>query len=118
MSTKLRIFVFMATILFDLYLLNTLKKDKVSLKYLLSWIFVSNIILLITIKPVILEKFTFILGIYNPMNALFFLGFIFILPILYINTISQSRNSDRLKILVQEIAIKNYESNRTHGDEK
>ena len=112
MSFKLQIFIFFITFLFIVYSLNILKKDKFSLKYFLSWIFISVTILFLTIKPVLLYKLSDILGIYDPMNALFFLGFIFVLIILYIATISQSRSSEKIKILTQEIAIKNYEIDR------
>ena len=75
------------------------------LKYALSWLFLELGILIITLIPNLLNVISKVLGIYNEINMLFFLGFVFIILVIFSLTMSLSRNSERVRKMAQEIAI-------------
>ena len=82
-----------------------IKKENLELKYALSWIGVSTAIIIIALFPIIIEILADRMGIASPMNGLFFLGIGFILLIIFSLTVAQSRNSKRIKELVQKVAL-------------
>lgn len=86
-------------------IIHMVKKENLELKYALSWIGVSVAVLVIAIFPVIIEELAKHLGIISPMNGLFFLGIGFNLLIIFSLTVAQSRNSKRIKELVQKVAL-------------
>ncbi|MGP1597918.1 DUF2304 domain-containing protein [Peptoanaerobacter stomatis] len=109
MTNKLRVYVIILSAIFIIYLINMIRKNKINLKYILSWISISTGILIIALFPSILNLFSNFLGVKDPMNALYFLGFIFLIIVVFSLTVAQSRLSDKVKSLSQEIALNNYE---------
>ena len=57
------------------------------------------------------------LGIYNEINMLFFLGFVFIILVIFSLTMSLSRNSERVRKMAQEIALNSYYNNKKNGSD-
>ena len=57
------------------------------------------------------------LGIYNEINMLFFLGFVFIILVIFSLTMSLSRNSERVRKMVQEIALNSYANDKKESGE-
>ncbi|MEY8329145.1 DUF2304 domain-containing protein [Lachnospiraceae bacterium 48-33] len=105
MTTALRIFIAVLDILGLLYILQLVRKNRLDLKYALSWLVVSIFVLIMVLFPNLMEKLAEFLGIASPVNMIFFLGFIFSLAIILILTVALSINAGSVKRLNQKIAM-------------
>lgn len=50
-------------------------------------------------------------------SNLFFLGFVFIILVIFSLTMSLSRNSERVRKMAQEIALNSYANNKKNGSD-
>ena len=117
MSIRIKCFIIVVLILGLLKILGLIKKNKLELKYALSWLFLEVGILIITLIPNLLNVISKALGIYNEINMLFFLGFVFIILVIFSLTMSLSRNSERVRKMVQEIALNSYATDKKESGE-
>ncbi|MFQ7156533.1 MAG: DUF2304 domain-containing protein [Merdimonas faecis] len=102
---KLQIIIAVA-ILFALgIIINMIRKKALELRYALAWLIVGVGVFVLDIFPGIMVKLASVLGIYSPVNMLFFLGFCFSLVIIFVLTVAVSRMSIRIKELTQELAL-------------
>ncbi len=121
MTTALRIFIAVLDILGLLYILQLVRKNRLDLKYALSWLVVSIFVLIMVSFPNLMEKLAEFLGIASPVNMIFFLGFIFSLAIILILTVALSINAGSVKRLNQKIAmldkrVRELEEMKLQGD--
>lgn len=98
-------------------LINLIRKNKLDLKYALSWILLGAGILVFDLFPGLTSLIAALLGVDVPVNALFFLGFCFSLLVIFSLTMAVSRLSRRVTRLTQELALldrrlKEYEKDR------
>lgn len=100
---QLLLLVLLITIFF--LIVNMVRKEKLELKYSLTWILSILVLALIIIQDKLIYKFSLWAGIVTPVNFIFFTGFVFSLGITFSLTVAQSRNSNRIKRLSQEIAL-------------
>lgn len=105
MSLKVQIVVAVAAILSLIYIGNLVRIRRLELKYALVWFLVGILLLIFDLSPGLLESLTGLLGIALPINMLFFLGFGFVLMIIFSQTIVISNLTRRTKRLTQEIAL-------------
>ena len=105
MSIRIKCVIIAVLILGLLKILGLIKKNKLELKYALSWLFLELGILIITLIPNLLNVISKVLGIYNEINMLFFLGFCFFFADHIVLTVAISRVSIRMKQLTQELAL-------------
>ena len=105
MELKLRVIIGIGSILLMLYVLNMVKREELDLKYALSWLFSDICIIFFCIFPKVIDFVAGILGVAEPINVIFFLGIVFSCIIALSLTIAQSRNSRKLKDLVQKVAL-------------
>ena len=117
MSIRIKCVIIAVLILGLLKILGLIKKNKLELKYALSWPFLELGILIITLIPNLLNVISKVLGIYNEINMLFFLGFVFIILVIFSLTMSLSRNSERVRKMAQEIALNSYANNKKNGSD-
>ena len=117
MSIRIKCVIIVVLILGLLKILGLIKKNKLELKYALSWLFLEVGILIITLIPNLLNVISTALGIYNEINMLFFLGFVFIILVIFSLTMSLSRNSERVRKMVQEIALNSYANDKKESGE-
>ena len=117
MSIRVKCVIISVLILGLLKILGLIKKNKLELKYALSWLFLELGILIITLIPNLLNVISKVLGIYNEINMLFFLGFVFIILVIFSLTMSLSRNSERVRKMAQEIALNSYANNKKNGSD-
>ena len=117
MSIRIKCVIIAVLILGLLKILGLIKKNKLELKYALSWLFLELGILIITLIPNLLNVISKVLGIYNEINMLFFLGFVFIILVIFSLTMSLSRNSERVRKMAQEIALNRYANNKKNGSD-
>ena len=117
MSIRIKCVIIAVLILGLLKILGLIKKNKLELKYALSWLFLELGILIITLIPNLLNVISKVLGIYNEINMLFFLRFVFIILVIFSLTMSLSRNSERVRKMAQEIALNSYANNKKNGSD-
>lgn len=117
MSIRIKCVIIAVLILGLLKILGLIKKNKLELKYAFSWLFLELGILIITLIPNLLNVISKVLGIYNEINMLFFLGFVFIILVIFSLTMSLSRNSERVRKMAQEIALNSYANNKKNGSD-
>lgn len=82
-----------------------LKKKALALKYTLLWIFAGVMMAILTIWPQLLFLVTRRLGIEGNMNGLFIFALAFVLMMLMALTSIVSRQSVRIKKLIQKQAL-------------
>ena len=80
-------------------------KKSLDLRYALIWLALIAMILVIVIVPGLLGVITHFLGIYDAMNMVFFMGFVFLIVVTFFLTAALSRNSNRIKALTQQVAL-------------
>ena len=110
MSIRIKCVIIVVLILGLLKILGLIKKNKLELKYALSWLFLELGIFIITLIPNLLNVISKALGIYNEINMLFFLGFVFIILVIF-------SNSERVRKMAQEIALNSYYNNKKNGSD-
>lgn len=107
MTLRLQLIVAFAALFALIYIGNLVRVRRLELKYALIWFFVGTLLLIFDLVPGILEGLTELLGISLPINMLFFLGFGFVLMIVFSQTIVISNLTRRVKRLTQEIGMAN-----------
>lgn len=107
MTTKFQVILIVGIVLILLYILNMIRKRKLELKYSLVWLIVMIMLLVIACIPEALTEVAGSLGIYSPVNMIFFLGFVFSLIIIFVLTVTVSRLSERIRRLAQILAMLN-----------
>ena len=105
MTQTARLFISIVIILFVVYSFHLIKKDKLSIRYSLSWYILSVILLIAVWFPNLLVVLANLLGIYSPMNLVSFVGFCLSLWILFSLTRIVSIQSSKIKSLAQQIAL-------------
>lgn len=105
MTLRLQLIVIICMVIAIAYIVYLTSKKKIDFKYALVWILVASVILILTVFPVLLVTVTGLFGIATPVNMLFFLGFIFVLIIIFTLSRTVSELSDKVKKISQELAI-------------
>jgi hypothetical protein len=102
---KLQIVLIVAIILYFIIILKFLKDKALELKYTLLWLFAGAVMLFMVAFPELLEFVVHLFGIQSNMNGLYILLIGFILMILMTLTSIVSRQTNKTRTLIQEIAI-------------
>ncbi|MGI5888494.1 MAG: DUF2304 domain-containing protein [Oscillospiraceae bacterium] len=105
MSVQLRIILLCLTAAAVIFFVGRIKKNKMALKYTFSWLLLLIIMLLLIIFPGVLSWIAGIMGIDTPIYALFILGFIFSLVVIYTLTEAVTKINSEISSLTQEVAI-------------
>lgn len=103
--STLRITLCIAVICYFVLILYYLKKRMLELKYTLIWLFAGLIMGIMIFVPELLVCFVRLLGIESNMNGLYVLCFAFIIAILMTLTSIVSRQTMKIKILIQELSM-------------
>ena len=107
MTLRLQLIVAVAVIVALFYIGNLVRIKHLDLKYALVWFLVGVLLLIADLAPGILDEMCRLLGISLPINMLFFLGFVFVLIIVFSQTIVISNLTRRVKRLTQEVGMAN-----------
>lgn len=110
MSLKVKVIIILALIFFLVAIINMIRKRELELKYTLVWLAAVSGIILLVLIPGLLGKIAHVLGIYSPVNMVFFLGFVFSLLIIFVLTVALSRMSTRVRRLAQIVALERTET--------
>ncbi|MFP4369901.1 MAG: DUF2304 domain-containing protein [Candidatus Kapaibacterium sp.] len=105
LNEKLQIFIIMVALLFSGFIFNYVRKGSLELRYAIVWIIVGIAFILMALVPDIVFMVAGFAGIELASNALFFLGLLYSLIIIFTLTVTISNLSVKVTRLTQEIAI-------------
>lgn len=105
MELKLSLFIVLLSVISLVIITNMIRKEKLGLKYALSWMIMAIFIMIMAIIPRFIIVIANLLGVATPINAVFFTGFIFSLAIIFSLTVALSRTSNKVTKLTQELAL-------------
>lgn len=103
LRAKIIILVLLLVVLF--FLINAVRRKKLQLKYALPWLACVIVLGLLVAIPNTIQGLSELLGIYSPVNMVFFLGFVFSLAIIFFQTLVLSRMTTRVRQLAQVVAL-------------
>ncbi|MGI6094980.1 MAG: DUF2304 domain-containing protein [Lachnospiraceae bacterium] len=105
MNVQIQISVTVIILLAVFALFSLIRKAKLQLKYALMWLFTAAMLLFITWVPQVVYALGCLMGVEYPVNAVFFLGFCFVLVLIFFLTMLVSNMSLQLKTLTQRIGL-------------
>ena len=105
MNWVTQIIIVGVVLLFNLYILRTLRRELIDYKYALVWLFAGLNMLVFAIFPQLLWFVASSLGIGLPLNFLFFLGILFLLMISFRINITLANLKRRVYTLTQHVAV-------------
>ncbi len=105
MTGKIQLIIGIFLVIGLVAIVNMIRKRKLDLKYALSWLIAIAAVLIIDCFPILLTRLSHLLGIWAPVNMIFFLGFCFSLMIIFTLTVTLSRMSERVRKLSQAVAL-------------
>ena len=92
------------TLIFEL-----VRRRRLMERYALIWLVSSVVLLVLAVWTGLLERIADLVGFAVPSNALFVVGFAFVLALLLNFSLAISRLSDETKVLAQQIARLDHE---------
>lgn len=118
MNILLRVNLLIAISLYFLYVIISIKKNKLEIKHSLLWLFFGIVMFILVMFPQIPENVAHLIGIEDYSNGLFsFAIFVIIIMQLYL-TMVVSDTTRKIKQLIQEIAILEERVRNTEKDEE
>ena len=105
MSLTLQISMILAELVYFTMIFCFLKKKMLTIKYSLLWLAFGIVMIVFTAVPTLMWRFMWMFGVESPMNGLFSVLLFFILTIIMSLTAIVSRQSERIRALVQSQAL-------------
>ena len=105
MSLRLQVVIAIGAIAAILCIGNLVRIRRLELKYALIWFLVGILLLIFDLFPGLLQVMTQALGITLPINMLTFLGLLFVLMILFSQTIVISNLTRKCQRLTHEVGL-------------
>ena len=109
MTVKVRLLLVIGLVCVLVMIINMVRKRQLELKYVLGWLGCDFVLLLFAIFPGLMVGLSNFLGIYAPVNMIFFLGFLFSPILVFTLTVALSRVTARVRRLAQIEALNAYE---------
>ena len=116
LSTRVQIFAIAGSALLFFFVLELVRRRRLGEPYAILWLLAASVLLILSIFDGLLDDLAELVGIRTPANALFVVGFGFILVLLLSFSSVVSRLSRENKLLAQELARLNSE--REKSDER
>lgn len=108
------------SVIFVIFVILLVRKNKLDEKYSILWIIFSIIIIILALCTKVLDKISDYIGIFYPPALLFLFGFIFVIfYIIHLSSVVTKQNKSIIR-LTQEIAIlnKKIENNKEKKNNK
>ncbi len=105
MNNILQIYLIAGIILYFIVVFGILKRKAISLKYSLLWLLSGLVMLVIALCPQSVEWVSGVLGIVSPVNTVFIIAIFFMILILMSLTSIVSKQTEKIKVLIQTIGI-------------
>jgi hypothetical protein len=109
MSTELRIFLIIVSVLALLYVVRKIRHSKMNISDSVFWIVFAVVMILLSIFPGIIEFLSWVLGIQSPQNLLFLLIIGLLVLKIFLMAIKLSQLQDKITLLAQKFAIEEFE---------
>ena len=117
LTVKARIIMIVGLLLLMAGIINMVRRRRLELKYVLAWLICDVILIIFVLFPSSMMGLASLLGIYDPVNMIFFLGFVFMLVLIFSLTVALSRATANLRRLAQTTALDEYEKGVKQDDE-
>ncbi len=105
MSVILRTELIIFALIWIIFILYNVKREKLLMKYALVWLSSGLLMIIAVIIPNFIERLSELLGFQTSSNMIFLGAFIVILYITFTLTIIVSRQSSKIRLLIQEVSI-------------
>lgn len=105
MDLSLKLFLFLLILLQLFLIIRTIKSRKMSMRYGSFWIFILILMSIAVILPNIFIGISNFFGFEAASNMIFLIGFFFLFYIIFILTMSLSKQHSTIKALTQEISL-------------
>ena len=112
MSAILRVILILASLVTCIYISRKLKKAQVDTHDTIFWLMFSFILILVSIFPGIADWLSRRLGIYSTVNMVFLIIIFALLLRVFLLTIKISQMENRIRILVEELAIREKDNEK------
>lgn len=109
---RLHLLIIIGTIGLIIFTVELIRREKLKEEYALLWLVLWTIFLIISVNPRIVNAIGSILGVKVASNALFTLGFLFVIAILLSLSIIISDLSKKNRILTQHLSILEMEKEK------
>ena len=105
MTDTLRVILILGILIYFFVVFRLLKQKRLMLKYALLWLVMGGVMFVLILFPRLLFHLTRVFGIVETMNGLFTFAIGFILILMMALTVIVSKQSERIKNLVQDNAL-------------
>lgn len=105
MTDRLRIVLLICLFLYFAVIIRLLRKKDLLLKYCLLWLLVGVLMVVLVLLPDLLILLCHFVGIVGGMNGLFTFALGFVFALLLSFTVIVSRQSNKIKTLIQTTAL-------------
>lgn len=109
MTILLRCVLIIASILMLMYMVRKVRKSKVQIERTVFWIVFAIFIIIIGVFPQIVYGLADLLGIQSPANLVWVTVIFILLVKQFMTTLEISQLEIKVKNLVEELALKDYE---------
>ena len=121
LAFRTRVFVILLGIAVAAFVINQVRRRKIKEQYALLWIMTAVLFVLIPLLIDVVNAISYALGILYPPAFIFMIALICVILLLFQFSMSISRFSEQLKVLIQDIAlltrrVEELESNRSNND--
>ena len=104
MDSRIQGIAIVVTALLLFLVFELVRRRRLLERYALLWLFSAVVLLVLAAWSGLLERVSSLVGIATPSNALFVVGFAFVLTLLLHFSLAVSRLTDETKILAQQVA--------------
>lgn len=105
MNSLTKIWIIALSLGIIIYLFEKIRKQKYIVKFSIPWFFTFITIIILAIFPNLIDKIAFILGIKEPMNAIFFIAIGILVNNIIKLSFSMSESKKQSIRMAQEIAL-------------
>lgn len=105
MQLKLKIFLIILCLIFDLIVYKKVIDKRLQMKYCISWFITTFILIFITVFDRLLIPIRNFFGFETSSNMIFLIGFIMLTLLIFNQNIKISENNNKIIKLTQELAI-------------
>ena len=105
MELRTRVFVILLGVAVAIFVIDQVRNRKIKEQYALLWILTAILLVLVPIFVDVVDAISYALGILYPPAFIFLIALVCILLILFQFSMSISRFSEQIKVLIQEIAL-------------
>lgn len=118
MSLTLRIALIVVCVVACIYVLRRIRRAQMEIEDAIYWIFVSTVLVIISIFPQIPDFLSRLLGIQSPSNFVFLAVIFVVIVKLFSLSLEVSLLKQKLKSAIQNIAIREKEIDTLIREEK